>query len=283
MTFRQRFGLAVTPLLLRVVLAVTFLYAGMGKFWGPIELTPEQVASLDAIQADAPSPPASEEPARPPAEDNPPDGETPAPPPAGSGTTTMNPHSEFLTGEQAAQPLLMRVQDGMTATIERVPSTYHVVDLLTIIIDAQATPDDSGRALLPSFMGHGKWPRWIAIAVGVIELVGGVMMVIGLFTRLWALGLAGVMIGALWMTSIGPVVIMNEPGWPSFMPFLPAVQDFSQSAWQTWLWQFALLCVALSVACLGAGRPSLDHFLFAPPRKKHVDTDSSDDAERDDR
>ena len=267
MTFRQRLGLGVPPILLRLVLAATFIYAGAGKFLGEVTLTPEQASRLDAIHNAAPMP-------------------APTPPaaPVGDETTASRPPMVLLVQEsQTAEPepqpesqptAPADADTGADAVDPDSPEfttpvpTHRMVDMLTIMIHTNATPNDEGKALLPGFMASGKWPIWIANTVAVTELLGGIMVLIGLLTRLWSLGIAGVMVGALWMTSIGPVVVMGQPGWPGFFEVLPAIDGFSSQGWQAWLWQASLLAGSLSLACLGAGGLSLDRLFFGKPGVK---------------
>ncbi|RMH25387.1 MAG: DoxX family protein [Planctomycetota bacterium] len=264
MTFRQRLGLGVPPILLRVCLAVTFIWAGAGKHFGRVDLTPEQAAVFDAIRTGSAPTPA---PADPPAD-------------ADSTPTAMADGAlVILAQDQGAQPEEQPAEtptqpdaDADADTSDAEPAaaadqagSHRTVDLIAVLFHTWATPNDQGRALLPGFIAQGKTAWYLAIALLVVEALGGIMVAVGLLTRLWALALAGVMLGALWTTSIGPVVVYGQPGWPTFMPILPALDNFNPGAWQTWLWQFSLMCGALSLACLGAGRLSLDRWFFGKP------------------
>lgn len=289
MTFRQRLGLSVPPYLLRLALAATFIWSGSVKFQYQTQLSEQEEVTFAAIRdgsaAATPKAPADDASAP----DAPaPDAATPADAdePAGAeGESTA-----ALTG-----PILLLVQN--TASTENTPTPetaseaespdtgaednaqaqprmHLFVARLALKIHAAATPDDQGRALLPAFMGTGKWPLWLAYGAGLTELIGGVAILLGLFTRLWSLGMAAIMATALWMTSIGPVALMGAPGWPSFMPILPSLNGYAVDAWQMWLWKFMLGVSALSLACLGPGSLSLDHLFF---RRKARPADTPDD------
>ena len=298
MTFRQRLGLGVPPILLRLAIAATFIWAGSGKFFGPITLSPEQEATLRAIHSGAAPAPAPT-PAPPASSADAPAGKPTAAAPAASRLLliqnaqpaepepTPDASSDQSATDQPAKPDANAPAPTKAEGAEAPASAStapgpkrRAVDGITLLIHAQATPNEKGEALLPAFMGKGKWPMWIANTEGVVELLGGILIFLGLFTRLWSLALAGVMVGALWMTSIGPVVIYGAPGWPAFMPVLPALDGFRVSAWQTWLWQLGVLCGALSLFCLGAGGLSLDRFFFGKPgAPKHepIDLDLDED------
>lgn len=275
MTLRQRLGLGFPPILLRLVLAATFIWAGTGKFFGPVTLTPDQAALLDSIHNGSLAP----APVTPPADrGGDADAETTASaqptvllvqqsqpgeePPAGAAEPEQEPAEPTDTDTDTdtdADPDADTLGDAEPAPAHR------MVDMVTLMIYRNATPNDEGKALLPGFMAGGKWPIWIANAVAVTELLGGIMILLGLLTRLWSLGIAGVMVGALWMTSIGPVVVMGAPGWPGFFEVLPAIDAFNPQAWQTWLWQASLIAGSVSLACLGSGAMSLDRLFFGKP------------------
>jgi len=123
-----------------------------------------------------------------------------------------------------------------------------------------AAPETGGtppRAIWPKSIGGGSWPVYLAWAVVVTELGGGVFVFLGLFTRLWSLGLAGVMVGAMWLTQFGPAIQSGK----TTLGFLPSHPAFGPE-WQTLLIQFSLLMAALALAFLGPGRASLDHVLL---------------------
>ena len=276
MTFRQRLGLGGPPILLRVALAITFIWAGSGKFFGSVTLSPEQAAVLDAMHSGAVAP------ATPAPEGADTDANTDADADSSPSASRGGPMI-ILAQDQGAQPAEPAEADAppdadadeppaapaeadtADADADTAAPSHRNVDFIALLFHTWATPNAEGKALLPAFVGHGKTPIWLANAVGVTELLGGIMIALGLLTRLWSLAVAGVMVGALWTTSIGPVLVYGQAGWPAFFPVLPALHDFSAGAWQNWLWQLTLLCSALSLVCLGAGRLSLDRLFFGKP------------------
>lgn len=270
MIFRQRLGLRLPPILLRLALAATFIWSGSGKFWGPVNLTPEQEATLSAIKAGGATAPDPSAESPDPAVDQAAPGEPMALAPGYQLVLVQNTPDAEPGADHDANSQEQPTDDSAA-------SSYHTVDFIALLIHAQATPNEDGKSLLPAFMGQGKWPIRLAYAVGVTELLGGIMLLLGLFTRLWALALFGVMIGALWMTSIGPVVIYSVSGWPSFFPVLPAIDQFSPAAWQSWLFQLNVLTGSLALACLGAGGVSLDRLFFPTHDKKTDRADNEDD------
>lgn len=83
----------------------------------------------------------------------------------------------------------------------------------------------------------GSWPSWYA---GVLELGGGLLLLVGLFTRVSAFVLSGVMAFAYFT--------VHQPHGA-----LPISNDGEQAASYSWI--FLLFVV------IGAGRYSLDHLL----------------------
>lgn len=93
-----------------------------------------------------------------------------------------------------------------------------------------------GRAALAAMLQRGgfPFPRQLALAIGVAELVGGASMLVGLLVRPWAAALSGIMVVAI------------------------ARFKWAQGFIGGWDWPYAVLgaCVALLVG--GPGRFSLD-------------------------
>lgn len=85
----------------------------------------------------------------------------------------------------------------------------------------------------------------VAPVTAVVELVGGVALMVGLATRLVALVLAGDMAGAL-LTDIGPALAQKDPSLWHFLSDL-----FYSSEW-------LLIGLLLWLLCVGAGKVSLD-------------------------
>jgi putative oxidoreductase len=85
----------------------------------------------------------------------------------------------------------------------------------------------------------------LAPATAVVELVGGVALMLGLCTRLVSLVLAGDMVGAL-ITDIGPNLAQKYHGPWEFLSNL-----FYASEW-------LLVGLLLWLVCVGAGKASVD-------------------------
>ena len=285
MRFRDSLAVNVCPIVLRLVLGVTFLWAGYGKVFTVAPFTPEQIAFLDLmddgddddgtsaeppIEAIEPGATDADEDAQQPETPTP---EAPLPEPdqtdtegdADGGSIVLVP--AVLTGASAFRviPAQDAVEDDDDSTF--VATERRKVNFLAMMIKGAATPDEHGAALLPEYFGQGKWPIRLAWMAGLTELLGGTFMVLGFLTRISALGLGFTMLTALWMTSIGPVIVFDAPS--SFF-FLPALNDFAVGAWQTWLWQFALLGISTSLLLAGPGALSADRFLLSRRASKRA-------------
>ena len=92
-------------------------------------------------------------------------------------------------------------------------------------------------------------PQWLAWAAAGTELVGGGLILLGLFSRVWGLGLAITMAVAFYLTSLTPVLDYGALNVP--MPV------FNQA-----FTQIGLFALALGVAITGAGGLSIDRLLF---------------------
>jgi putative oxidoreductase len=85
------------------------------------------------------------------------------------------------------------------------------------------------------------FPSYFAVIAGVLEFFGGCLLIVGLFTRIAGLLLAGEMVVALWRVH----GMFTNP---------MAVSKYE--------FPMALAASAFAIACLGAGAISLDQALF---------------------
>src|SRR5262249_25937881 len=104
-------------------------------------------------------------------------------------------------------------------------------------------------------------PVYLAWAVALTELIAGAAVLLGLFTRLMALALAGVVIGAIWLTLVGPAIQSGNTG----LGFLPAKSPVDLAAWEGVWVEVGLLVVAVALAFCGRGRASLDRAILGGP------------------
>ena len=79
--------------------------------------------------------------------------------------------------------------------------------------------------------------------LGLVEIIGGIALILGFLTELAALGLVVVMLGAIYMKS---------SKWKT---------PFSTMKGTGWEFDFVILGAALAIAFIGAGLISLDAFL----------------------
>ncbi|MBL8877271.1 MAG: DoxX family protein [Phycisphaerae bacterium] len=251
MTSREHMAVSIAPLFLRLVLSVTFIWAGLGKMLADMPVRGERAAVLAnmgvrglqrAAQPGSVAPAPKSEPAK-----------TPA------------------SGPPALVSVVLAQQSGPTAasfTAADFPEEIRVARLygLALMLHDSAQPNDRegkphGFPLSPSIVATGAWPVWLAWAAALTELIGGLLVLFGLFTRLAALSLAGVMMAAIWLTQIGPAVQSGS----GTLGFLPPHAAFDVAAWQTLLWQFSLLGAALSLFFAGAGGLSMDRAISGRP------------------
>lgn len=335
MRTRDALGLTLAPLLLRLMLAITFLWAGLGKVMEQSTLPPEQAARLANIggpkptrapvtspttrptdptpKAPLPDPNKPTVPSERPTEQPKPPTDTP---PAQPGQT---PPAKEATDDGTVKadstrtrlPALAQVvpQDAATPpgasppspSTEAAPSTppstesapgaestggagaakaapvYTAADFpepvevfkgmnIALLIDSAANPQaradgTTPMPLWPAQASGAPWPVVFAWAAACTEILAGALLILGLFTRLSALGLAGTMMVAMWLTQIGPAI---QQGGATF-GFLPPHATFDIAAWQPLLWQFSLLASSLALFFLGSGPAGLDAAIFGGP------------------
>lgn len=137
--------------------------------------------------------------------------------------------------------------------------------MIAMSVHAAAAPPPSADGttpmrLLPERLAHKPWPLYLAWAATLTEIIAAALLVIGLFTRLSALGLAFTMAVAMWLTEIGPAI---QAGTAQF-GFLPNY-SMMDPAWQHLMLQFSLFASAMALFFLGAGAASLDAAIFGGP------------------
>ena len=101
---------------------------------------------------------------------------------------------------------------------------------------------------------------WIA---ALVELVGGGLLVIGLLSRAWALGLLIVMGVAFALTSLEPITTLGPFGLGR-PEYLKAVAQISLGA------------LALGVVLTGPGAVAIDHAIFGSGGRRHDPLDDDD-------
>lgn len=259
MRMRDKAGLSMAPLLLRVALGVTFLWAGLGKVMVKEDFSSEQAAVLanaGVISVDSPAPIEQEsEPA--------PTEET------GDGLSLGEPAQIRTVSFQQDRYTAADFPDGRVGT--------RVLGLV-IAMHSAANPgydSDTGEPLnayWPSALGSGQTALMLAWLVAIGEIVCGLGVLVGLLTRLSAIVLGCTMIGAAWLTEMGPATQSAS----ATLGVLPGYDPFGME-WRQLLWQLMLMCGSFSLALLGAGTLSLDALFFRPKP-----TDDGDEAEGDD-
>lgn len=288
MSLRESLAVGWAPIFLRLALGVTFLWAGLAKvvyrsdFSGqdaatlanygviaapsaaftPLETEIDPIAFIPHAQQDEqdeqdqPTPPAT----RP--DNRQPDG---SPPPALDG----DPDSQDAP---PPPPLSQNVTGGPGYTADQFPEPVEArsLHMITLLLDSAMHPGidaESGEPTIALWFDvdatkdYDPWPTYFAWAVAGTELIAGGFLLLGLLTRLSALGIAGTMAGAIWLTTIGPAMQSGQ----TTLGFLPDHELLNIMAWQTPLWQFALLMASLAVFCMGSGALSIDRLLFGNP------------------
>lgn len=279
---RDSAGLAIAPLFLRLVLAVVFIWAGLGKFVHTFPVQGEDAAIL-ANYGVIPNPQAPSR-AAPPmdsdggadpieaeesgeldAEDVPQNGDGPQAlggPAGGSGSVRLV--SRQSSGSSAR----------VLATAADFPEAVEVRGYAGLVLALHGAihpgldPEDSSprMRLWPDFdpgTEYDHWPRYAALAAALTELIGGILILVGLLTRFSAFGIANVMLVAMWLTQFGPAIQSGN----TQLGFLPDYPLFGTEDWLKLLYQFSLFGVAMALVFAGPGTLSMDRLLLGGTRK----------------
>lgn len=246
MTFGQKLAYHIAPIFLRLVLGLTFLWAGLGKVIEEMEVTEANAPALVRMHAISQSevehllPPGftiDEQPDKSPEEESeqstddndgpsevPPSGDpdagnqdTPDAPPGESGEDETGGSlpddgffSEHDSGGSASTTRYrtILVQDTPSPAPVRVKRLFGIALMLVDAANEKTT--ESGQPLprlLPEQIGQGETPKYLAWAAAITEVFAGGFILIGFLTRLSALAVVGVMGVAMWLTQIGPAAM----------------------------------------------------------------------------
>lgn len=217
--FNNFCGTAIIPLLARIVLCAAFITAGWNKLMYVDEFTGEQAEML--IERGVDDVIRVMEPAN--VQDN-----------AALDEAAANASANDV---DHAEPTVEDIENGERILIAK--RLHHV----TLILIAAGCEE--------------RWPVRLAWLLAITEFIGGALLLIGLFSRVWSLALAIAMLGALWWTS---VPLMGELGGP-----FAIAEDVH--AFHAMYAQLGLLVLALTVLLAGPGPVSLDRMIFKSHRR----------------
>jgi uncharacterized membrane protein YphA (DoxX/SURF4 family) len=307
MRFRDHVALTLPALILRLVLCLTFLWAGVGKIVGEFTVTGNDAARLAqmgvALEAVEPAPaplrilPDADQPAeRTPPTDLPPpsdliipnadpgadasDQPEQAPQPTTEDNTESTPESKPAADAQPSPSTWANNQvAGTTYSPEDFPGNYRVQRVAGIALllskagnpglDAQSNPI---RATMPAWAAAGRWPMHFAWAAAITELLAAFLLFFGVLTRLGGAMLMGVMLTAMWLTQFGPAFVDLSP---SYLGFIPAAADpWAPASYATLLWQLACFAMAAAIFMLGSGPIGFDRALFRPAERLERSADA---------
>lgn len=264
MNFSQYAGVAIVPTLSRLVLAAAFVHAGYNKVFtsSEFEATADGTGKANklhelgvSLTAPPPRPVTGimdrwdgqwhivragyrqeAEPAVPPAAPPVGEGTPPTPPPSTPLVSTPPASPPPTSADQPPAATTAPAQSpAATSTAALVPGKYYAPSLhhVTLLVAQHNWP-------MPVMQG------W---AAAVTELVGGALLLIGLFSRVWGLGLAIVMGVAFYFTSL-PVLqttaILSIPHMEQLTMFI----------------QVSFFVLAFGIFLTGPGPLSMDRILF---------------------
>lgn len=277
MRFRDALTLHTCPLLLRAALGVTFLWFGLPKF-DTVTFEGESAATLvqlgigQATVAGGRKPAAAEspenastpdeqaapkenaqeqgEPAEPTGAENPadepregggaPQGEEQAAPPAPAEQPAEPPAEQPAATDSGRENSTGGADVAQTVRARQ-------VEHLTIMLHTAGHPYPQAFA-------------WIAMAT---EIIGGALLLIGLFSRVWGLGLAVAMAYAFALTSMPVIEAKMDPAMTNrVLAFFSAFRAIEPQQQMGAFWQMVLFVAAWCIFIGGPGALSLDRLIF---------------------
>lgn len=157
----------IAPLFLRLILALVFLWAGIGKIVGRTDAPPAQAAILANLGYDNVQERAS---------------------------LSEGDDERIYTEADFAEPVTVKRADMLAALLHK--SAHPPI----------SATGSNVQGIWPTWAADGAAPRVIAYAVAVSELLIGLFCLVGFLTRLSGLASAGMMVVAIWLTQIGPAI-----------------------------------------------------------------------------
>lgn len=137
-------------------------------------------------------------------------------------------------------------------------------------VDGEQPPVDPGTArslYKVSIMTHNAglpFPRWGAWIAALTEFIGGILLLLGFLSRIWALGLTILLGVAFYVaTMLRNGFIVGDDGW-NLIAFSRDVAAFN-----TMFNQLGLCALALFILMVGPGPLSLDRLFFGKAKRKH--------------
>ncbi|MFG0328948.1 MAG: DoxX family protein [Phycisphaerales bacterium] len=284
MSLRQTTNLTLCPYLTRLVLALTFIWVGIPKFQTSTYTGADaaKLVELGVVAAPAgPTPITPELPPDPADEEGAADDdvdETGDESPNGAAQPADPVDDPDLdTGDDIEPPAEAVVEEALEEAVEEGDEPDPIA----------VQPSDDTQAIAPvgevealglyriaimlDRVGH-PLPRLLAWVAAVTELVGGAMLLIGLLSRVWGLGLAIAMGYAFYLSSwpvIWDAMATVGPG----TNWYEALRSIEFGRQQSILWQIALFVLALNIFIGGPGPISLDRLLFRGGRRHEDDDD----------
>lgn len=321
MRLRDTIALTLPSFLLRLVLGITFIWAGTGKLMGTMRVSGDDAARLAnmGVLLDPVSPEST--PTDPdPDPEQPPQPQAPLPEPTPNPTpdTAPEPSAEPSTDQPAQEPpqqpaqqpakdtekpaevdetsdesrlgtaatrthppyrltSVMQTSTDRTASDFPEPMECQRVYSIALMISKAADPgltEDSHpiRPIMPANLADGHWPKTLAWAAAITEIGAGGFLLLGLLTRISALGTLSVMLVAMWMTQFGPAALHSSD---AILGFIPNNQPwYDPGSYANLLWQLALASMSLAVVFLGSGPIGLDRLFFSSqPRDPYLHGD----------
>lgn len=240
---RRVAAMHLVPLISRLVLAAAFIPAGWGKVMGTSTVEGPEAAAIRTMLAD-------------PWKTTPTDASPPAEPSAAdsggdSGETTVNDGRPAADTEAGAESTSTDPADA-TPEPEAAPASEAPLEIRNVL------------GLATMLEAHGlPMPVVLAWIAALVELVGGGLLVIGLLSRVWALGLLVAMGVAFALTSLDPVLASG--------PFGLDIPTYTKA-----VAQLALGALALGVLVSGPGAVAIDHSIFGSSRSRDPFDDDDD-------